>query len=62
MIKSSLVKKLLKNNPHLSQKDIEIIVDTPTDLTPEQEDILREYAEKRNEGVSSNQKRTWGRR
>jgi len=41
---------------------IEIIVDTPTDLTPEQEDILREYAEKRNEGVSSNQKRTWGRR
>jgi len=28
MIKSSLVKKLLKNNPHLIQKDIEIIVDT----------------------------------
>ena len=28
MIKSSLVKKLLKNNPHLNQKHIEIIVDT----------------------------------
>ena len=28
MIKSSLIKKLLKNNPHLIQKDIEIIVDT----------------------------------
>ena len=28
MIKSSLVKKLLTNNPHLIQKDIEIIVDT----------------------------------
>ena len=28
MIKSSLVKKLLKNNPHLIQKDIEIIVYT----------------------------------
>ena len=28
MIKSSLGKKLLNNNPHLIQKDIEIIVDT----------------------------------
>ena len=28
MIKSSLIKKLLKNNPHLIQRDIEIIVDT----------------------------------
>ena len=28
MIKSSLIKKLLKNNPHLIQKDIEVIVDT----------------------------------
>ena len=28
MIKSSLIKKLLKKNPHLNQRDIEIIVDT----------------------------------
>ena len=26
MIKSSLIKKLLKNNPHLVQKDVENIV------------------------------------
>ena len=56
-----------KGVPHLNGRGrgdfvIEIVVDTPTDLTPEQEDILREYAEKRNEGVNSKQKRTWGRR
>ena len=28
MIKSSLIKTLLKTNPHLIQKDIEVIVDT----------------------------------
>ena len=31
MIKSSLIKKLLKNNPHLVQKDVENIVNIVLD-------------------------------
>ena len=56
-----------KGVPHLNGRGrgdfvIEVVVDTPTDLTSEQENILRDYADKRNEEVNFKQKRTLRRR
>ncbi|CAI8286506.1 MAG: Chaperone protein DnaJ [Acidimicrobiales bacterium AG-410-I20] len=56
-----------KGVPHLNGRGrgdfvIEVVVDTPTDLTSEQENILRDYADKRNEEVNFKKKRTLRRR
>tara|TARA_B110000014_G_C20126862_1_gene601366 strand:+ start:10459 stop:11544 length:1086 start_codon:yes stop_codon:yes gene_type:complete len=56
-----------KGVPHLNSKNrgdffIEVIVDTPTDLTREEEETLREYASQRKEEISPNKKKVRSRR
>ena len=56
-----------KGVPHLNGRNrgdfvIEVIVDTPTDLTREEEETLREYASQRKEKISLNKKKSRGRR
>jgi len=56
-----------KGVPHLNGRNrgdfvIEVIVDTPTDLTSEEEETLRDYASQRNEEVSPNKKKVRSRR
>tara|TARA_E500000331_G_scaffold139923_1_gene136822 strand:- start:879 stop:1163 length:285 start_codon:yes stop_codon:yes gene_type:complete len=56
-----------KGVPHLNGRNrgdfvIEVIVDTPTDLTREEEETLRDYASQRREEVSPNKKKARSRR